>query len=204
MMSKEESIARIEELFGMVKLGGELLRRLPSELSGGQLQRLALVRALIPHPKFIIADEAVSALDISVQAQVLNIFVEMKEKMGFSILFISHDLNVVQQICDRVAVLYLGQIVEIGTVEDIYSNTSHPYTEFLIRSKPKEHPDDERVEIEFKGGSLSAVDVGVGCRFYGKCPYGKEGVCNKSEPKLKNVGNNHYTACFIEADKWSS
>lgn len=201
-MSKEDSIKRIEELFNMVKLGGELMKRLPGDLSGGQLQRLAIVRALIPYPKFIIADEAVSALDISVQAQVLNLFLEMKEEMGLSILFISHDLNVVQQICDRVAVLYLGKIVEIGPVDEIYDHTSHPYTESLILSKPKEHPDEEKRDVSFKGNGLSAVDIGNRCRFFGKCPYGEEGLCDKAEPELRKIGDNHFAACFKEAKEW--
>lgn len=201
-ISKEGSVQRISELLQMVNLGGELLKRLPGDLSGGQLQRLALVRALIPNPEFIIADEAVSALDISVQAQVLNVFVEMRERMDLSILFISHDLNVVQQICDRVAVLYLGEIVEIGTVSEVYDNTRHPYTESLILAKPKEHPDEEKKELFDQFENPNAVDVGNSCRFFNRCPYRKKGVCDKAEPKLKKVGEQHYAACFRDATQW--
>lgn len=200
-MSMEEAKERIEYLFEVVNLGIELLGRLPRDLSGGQLQRLALVRALIPNPNFLIADEAVSALDISVQAQVLNLFLDFREKMNLSILFISHDLDVVQQICDRVAVLYLGQIVEVGTVSEIYDNTQHPYTESLILSKPKEHPDDEEKVCDFRGDGLNAVDVGTACRFYGRCPYSKEGLCNKCEPVLRKIGENHWVACHREKEE---
>lgn len=201
--SKQDAKKRLEELMVMVNLGKEILKRLPGELSGGQLQRLALVRAMISNPKFIVADEAVSALDISVQAQVLNLFVDMRDTMDLSILFISHDLNVVQQICDRVAVLYLGQIIEIGTVSEVYDDTRHPYTESLILAKPKEHPNESKEEINFKGDGLSAVDVSEGCRFFGKCPYGKEGLCNKGIPELRKVSGEHYTSCVRDRAEWT-
>lgn len=199
-MKKEKAQGKIEELLKVVNLGKELLRRLPSDLSGGQLQRFALVRALLIDPQFLIADEAVSALDISVQAQVLNLLVELRDEMDISIIFISHDLNVVQQICDRVAVLYLGQIIEMGKVEDVYRHTLHPYTKSLILSKPKEHPDEQKEDSGLKDEVLNAVDVGRTCRFYGRCPYSEDGVCNIGEPELTEYEEGHQAACFKVKD----
>ncbi|MDO4168002.1 MAG: ABC transporter ATP-binding protein [Eubacteriales bacterium] len=195
-MTKTEAEERIEELLGLVNLGKELLRRLPNDLSGGQLQRFALVRALLNHPRFVIVDEGVSALDISVQAQVLNLLVDLRNKLGISIIFISHDLNVVQQICDRIAVLYLGQIVEVGSVEEVYNHTMHPYTQALILSKPKEHPDEQKSELKLKSEILHAVDVGKSCRFYGRCPYSEDGVCNQVEPELQEYAKDHWSTCL--------
>lgn len=132
--------ARIKQLMEYIALPEDLLTRYPKDLSGGQLQRLAIARALMLEPDFILADEPVSALDVSVQAQILNLMLDLKEDKGQTILFISHDLNVVRHVCDRIAVVYLGAVMEMGTVEQVYNSVAHPYTQALISAKPKEHP----------------------------------------------------------------
>lgn len=194
-MSRSECDERIKELIGYIRLSDDVLTRLPKELSGGQLQRLAIARALMSKPKFVLADEPVSALDVSVQAQVLNIMIDLKEKEGQTMLFISHDLNVVRHICDRVAVVYLGVIVETGTIEEVYAHPKHPYTKALISAKPKEHPLQKKDSILLKGDIPTAVDVPEGCRFASRCFKFKEGLCNNRTPKLKDLGGGHKAAC---------
>ncbi len=194
-MNKEKYEARMKELLEYISLPPDVLSRLPKELSGGQLQRLAIARALLSEPKFVLADEPVSALDVSVQAQVLNIMIDLKEKKKQTMLFISHDLNVVHQLCDRVAVVYLGVIVETGTIDDVYTNPLHPYTKALISAKPKEHPLQEKEQIFLKGDIPNAIDVPEGCRFASRCFKYKEGLCDNRTPKLKDFGNGHCVAC---------
>lgn len=209
-MSDDQYKKKIKELLEYIKLSDDVLSRLPKELSGGQLQRLAIARALMSEPKFVLADEPVSALDVSVQAQVLNLMIDLKEQLGQTMLFISHDLNVVRHLCDRAAVVYLGVIVEMGSIEEIYTNVLHPYTQALISAKPKEHPLQEKEEIILQGDVPNAIDVKEGCRFASRCSRYKPGLCDYRTPKLKNVGNDHYVACHypnghdadaIEADK---
>lgn len=196
-MGKKQTDERIAELLKLVNLTEDYLDRAPSELSGGQLQRLAIVKALILYPDFVVADEAVSALDVSVQAQILNLFMDLKEKLGLTILFISHDLNVVERICDRVVVLYLGKIVEMATAKQIYENTLHPYTKALIASKPKSHPDEVSGDDGMKGEIPNAVEVGEKCRFFDRCSKAKEGLCDCKVPELKEVEEGHYVACHL-------
>lgn len=192
---KETLQKRVLELLRYINLSEDVLNRLPKEISGGQLQRLAIARALILEPDFLLADEPVSALDVSVQAQILNLLISLKEEKGQTILFISHDLTVVRHVCDHVAVVYLGVIVEMGPVEEVYANMLHPYTQALISARPKEHPLEKRERILLEGDIPNAVDVKEGCRFANRCPRFKDGLCSNRTPKLKNVGNGHFVAC---------
>lgn len=196
-LNKRESLGRASELLEMVSLlpQFEMLRRFPKEMSGGQLQRLAIARALMLGPEFLIADEPVSALDVSVQANILNLFVELRDKLGLTILFVSHDLTVVQNICDTVAVVYLGVIVELAPADKLFSNILHPYSEALISAKPKNHPKDESNRIILEGDIPNAVDVKEGCRFADRCKYAKDGKCNCVTPKLTEIEEGHFVAC---------
>ena len=194
-LPKEESEKRIHELVEYINLTDDVLTRLPKELSGGQLQRLAIARALLIEPEFILADEPVSALDVSVQAQILNLMIDLKKEKGQTILFISHDLTVVRHVCDKVAVVYLGVIVEMGPTEEVYNHVMHPYTQALISAKPKEHPLEEKEHKLLEGEIPSAVNVKEGCRFRERCSRYKEGLCSERTPKLKKVGEDHYVAC---------
>lgn len=192
---KAEMEARINEWLAYINLSEDVLSRLPKELSGGQLQRLAIARALLLQPDFLLADEPVSALDVSVQAQILNLMIDLKKDKGQTIVFISHDLTVVRHVCDKVAVVYLGVIVEMGKTEDVYKNVMHPYTQALISAKPKEHPLEKKERILLKGEIPNAINVKEGCRFANRCPRFKEGLCSNRTPKLRNMGGGHYVAC---------
>lgn len=192
---KEQLDKKILELLEYINLSEDVLSRLPKEISGGQLQRLAIARALILEPDFLLADEPVSALDVSIQAQILNLLISLKEDKGQTILFISHDLTVVKHVCDHVAVVYLGAIMEMGPVEEVYNHMMHPYTQALISARPKEHPLEERERIILEGDIPNAVDVKEGCRFANRCPRFKDGLCNNRTPKLKDMGNGHFVAC---------
>ena len=194
-MTDEQYQNRMKGLLKYIKLSDDVLSRLPKELSGGQLQRLAIARALMSEPKFVLADEPVSALDVSVQAQILNLMIDLKENLGQTMLFISHDLNVVRHLCDRVAVVYLGVIVEMGPIDAVYSNVMHPYTQALISAKPKEHPLQQKEQIILKGDIPTAIDVPEGCRFASRCSRYKHGLCDHRTPKLKDMGNGHFVAC---------
>ena len=186
---------RMKELLDYINLADDVLSRLPKELSGGQLQRLAFARAILSEPDFLLADEPVSALDVSVQAQILNLMLDLKEKKGQTMLFISHDLNVVKHICERVAVVYLGVIVEMGDIETVYSHARHPYTQALISAKPKEHPLEQKERIILEGDVPNAINVKEGCRFATRCTRYKEGLCDHRTPKLKEVEEGHFVAC---------
>lgn len=192
---KTESTERMNELVRYINLSEDVLDRYPKELSGGQLQRLAIARAMLVSPEFFVADEPVSALDVSVQAQILNLMIDLKKDQKQTILFISHDLTVVRHICDRVAVVYLGVIVEMGETKEVYDHVRHPYTKALISSKPKEHPLMEKEHILLRGEIPNAINVPEGCRFFNRCPKAKEGLCNLRTPKLKEVSAGHFVAC---------
>lgn len=196
-INPEEYKPRLSELMKYIGLSEDVLSRYPSGISGGQLQRLAIVRALMLDPDFILADEPVSALDVSVQANILNLLLDLKNDYGLTILFISHDLNVVKHICDKLAVVYLGTIMEMGPVDEVYSHIMHPYTEALVSAKPKEHPFAEKEHILLEGDIPNAIDIPEGCRFSGRCRYFKEGLCDNRTPKLKDMGNGHYVACHF-------
>uniref|UniRef100_UPI003F7F8B89 ABC transporter ATP-binding protein n=1 Tax=Waltera acetigignens TaxID=2981769 RepID=UPI003F7F8B89 len=195
--SKQQSAKRLEELMQVVGLDKSVMTRMPTELSGGQLQRLAIARALIAKPEFILADEPVSALDVSVQAQILNLLLHLKKKYGETIVFISHDLPVVEHICDRVVVMYLGSILEMGRAEDLFKAPIHPYTKALLAAKPKENPDVKKEEFTLKGDVPNAMEMPSGCKFHTRCPYAKEGLCDCKIPERKEISEGHFAACHF-------
>ncbi len=199
-MKDEEAKKKIYELLQYVNLDPSLLSRRSGELSGGQLQRLAIVRALIPNPSFIMADEPVSALDVSVQAQILNLLYDMKNQFGLTLMFISHELTVVEHICDRVLVMYLGAMVEIGVTEEIFDNTMHPYTKALIASKPKDHPDQVKEHVALEGEVPNATEIPAGCRFCTRCPEKIAGLCDVMVPPLYKVADRHWVCCHRAKD----
>lgn len=194
-MNENQARERIYELLDCVNMDKTLLSRRSGELSGGQLQRLAIVRALIPNPCFIMADEPVSALDVSVQAQILNLLYDVKEQFGLTMMFISHELTVVEHICDRVLVMYLGAMAEIGVTEEIFGNTMHPYTKALIASKPREYPDEVKEKAVLEGEVPNATEIPAGCRFCTRCPEKIEGLCDVTEPPLYRVAERHWVLC---------
>ena len=196
-MSPEQVRKRLEELLAVISLDKSVLNRMPGELSGGQLQRLAIARALIPNPGFILADEPVSALDVSVQAQILNLILDLRSQYQQTMMFISHDLPVVEHICDRVVVMYLGSIMEMGTVDDLFSHTAHPYTQALLAAKPKENPDIVKEEIRLEGDVPNALNMPTGCKFHTRCPLAKKGLCDIKVPELKEVSAGHTVACHF-------
>ena len=195
-MSKEEARQDIYERLKLISLDQSVLDRRPGELSGGQLQRLAIARALITKPVFILADEPVSALDVSVQAQILNLIFDLRQKFNQTMMFISHDLPVVEHICDRIVVMYLGTIMEMGSTDDIFSATSHPYTKALIASKPRSTPDAPIPKVELKGDLPNAMEMPDGCRFHTRCPYCIPGKCDAAAPLLKEISPGHFCACY--------
>ena len=188
--------ARIRELMHLVGLDEYHLSRYPHELSGGQKQRIGIARALALNPKLVICDEAVSALDVSVQAQVLNLLQELKEKLGLTYFFISHNLNVVYQVSDRVAVMYLGRIVEIAGYAQLYEKRYHPYTEALLSAIPQVNPSDRSERIHLEGEVPSPSDPPKGCRFNTRCPK-VCGRCRQEEPELKEISGGHFVACHL-------
>ena len=188
--------ARIMELLQLVGLDAYHLSRYPHELSGGQKQRIGIARALALNPKLIICDEAVSALDVSVQAQVLNLLQELKEKLGLTYFFISHNLNVVYQVSDRVAVMYLGRIVEIADYAQLYEKRYHPYTAALLSAIPQVNPEETGQRIHLEGEVPSPSDPPKGCHFNTRCPKVCE-RCRSEAPELKEIQKGHFVACHL-------
>ena len=195
MCPKAEVDKRISELLELVGLSEEHADRLPSAFSGGQRQRIGIARALAVQPKLIIADEPVSALDVSIQAQIINLLIDLQDKLGLSILFISHDLRVVRYISDRVAVMYLGSMVETADTEALYDNPRHPYTNVLLAAAPSMEADraDEK-KAAVLGELPSPINLPSGCRFHPRCPYCTE-VCKQESPELRDLGGGHMVAC---------
>jgi len=171
--------------------------RYPHELSGGQRQRIVIARTLALDPKFVVADEPVSALDVSIQGQILNLIKNMKKEKKISFLYITHDLATPKSICDRIAVMYLGKLVELGNLKEVYDKPLHPYTEALLSAAPVSNPRQrDRRRIILTGDVPSPIDLPSGCRFHTRCPY-KQPVCTKIEPDLVRKGTNHYVACNL-------
>ncbi len=195
---KAERQERIGQLLRMVGLNQEHANRFIHEFSGGQRQRIGIARALAVEPKFILCDEPLSALDVSIQAQVANLLIRFQQELGLTYMFIAHDLAMVKHISDRVAVMYLGSVVELATSSEIYSNPLHPYTEALMSAIPIADPDieDSRQRIMLEGEVTSPIDVPPGCKFQSRCPRAQE-CCRKDAPELKQVSPGHYVACHF-------
>ncbi|MGF1761040.1 dipeptide ABC transporter ATP-binding protein [Photobacterium sagamiensis] len=197
--TEDEREAKIAEVMAIVGLRPQVLNRYPHEFSGGQRQRIGIARALVLEPKFIVADEPVSALDVSVQAQVLNLIAELQEKKGISFLFIAHDLGVVQHICDEVGVMYLGRIVEKAPAEVLYRNPKHPYTQALLSAIPIPDPKASKESMKLQGDVPSPLSPPSGCTFRTRCPQASS-RCKKERPNAHNTGEQgteHLVACHL-------
>jgi peptide/nickel transport system ATP-binding protein/oligopeptide transport system ATP-binding protein len=190
--------ARVQHLLDLVSLPASALQRYPHEFSGGQRQRIGIARAISVDPSFIVADEPVSALDVSVQAQVVNLLQDLQEKKGFSYLFIAHDLAVVRHIADRVMVMYLGRIVEIGPKRQIYSAPQHPYTQALLSAAPEPDPDRRVKRIILEGDVPSPTRLPGGCTFHTRCPL-VQPICKTQRPELREVAPGQNAACHFAA-----
>lgn len=193
---KGERKAKVIELLGKVGLPPDALKRYPHEFSGGQRQRIGIARALAVSPKLIICDEAVSALDVSVQAQVLNLLKQLQQQYGLTYLFISHDLAVVRHISDRIIVMYLGTIVEIADKHSLFNNPQHPYTKALLSAIPTISAGTKKERIELKGDLPSPLNPPTGCRFHTRCPYAIE-KCATQQPSFQSISKDHKVACHI-------
>jgi len=190
---KEERVRKILDVVGLSVLHA---RRYPHEFSGGQRQRIGVARALSLHPKLIICDEPVSALDVSIQAQIINLLKDLQKEFGLTYLFIAHDLNVVKHISNRVAVMYLGKILEMADKHELYQRPQHPYTEALLSAIPRLDQTLDRKRIILEGDVPSPIHPPKGCRFHTRCPYVEE-QCKVQEPAFINVGRDHYVACHL-------
>ena len=197
--NKSERKDRVVGLLRQVGLSPEHYHKYPHEFSGGQRQRIGIARAIAVDPLFIVADEPVSSLDVSIQAQIINLFFDLKEKRHISYLFISHDLSVIHHIADRVIVMYLGQIVETATTDAIFSSPAHPYTRALLSAVPVIDPEQKRKRIILPGEIPTAVSPPTGCRFHTRCLYKKE-ECTKTEQTLKPVSPSHLVACMRSSE----
>lgn len=195
-LKKEEITKIVEEKIKKVGLDKSALNLYPHEFSGGQRQRIAIARSLILNPEFIIADEPVSALDVSIQAQIINLLKQLKEDFNLTFLFISHDLSVIKYLSDRIAIMYLGEVVEIGRTEEIFQNPKHPYTKALLSSVPELNPQDEKERIHLQGELPSPENLPTGCKFHTRCPYVME-ICKTSSPQVKEFSNTHNCKCFL-------
>lgn len=202
-ISTKESVEKdIVKLFDMVGLSKNVLGRYPHEFSGGQRQRIGIAKALSLNPEFIVCDEPVSALDVSIQAQILNLMKSLQKELHLTLLFVGHGLGAVNYVSDRIAVMYLGKIVEIGKAEDVFRHPVHPYTRALLDAVPVPDPETEDRERGILQGEIGSSEAPpAGCRFHPRCPYAAEG-CGKEEPAmLKAAGNEHYAACPRIMDK---
>ncbi|MCY6370562.1 ABC transporter ATP-binding protein [Clostridium ganghwense] len=198
----QERTERIYNLLELVGLNKEHASRFPHEFSGGQRQRIGIARALAVEPKFIVCDEPISALDVSIQAQVVNLLIELQNKFGLTYLFIAHDLSMVKHISDRVGVMYLGTMVELAASGELYDNPLHPYTKALLSAIPVPDPDVEnsRNRIMLEGEVPSPINPKPGCRFVARCKYAKP-ICSEQRPKFKEIEKEHFVACHLFNDK---
>jgi oligopeptide/dipeptide ABC transporter ATP-binding protein len=194
--SKSEEEGRIVDLLRKVGLRGEAISRYPHEFSGGQRQRIGIARALAVEPEFIVCDEPISALDVSIQAQIVNLLSDLQEQLGLAYLFISHDLRVIQHVSHRVCVMYLGKIVEQAAVEELYEAPRHPYTRALLSAVPEPDPAKRRLRILLEGDTPSPIDPPTGCAFHPRCPRAIQGKCDKETPALETLNGTHKVACW--------
>ena len=192
----DERIERVLEMMKLVGLTEEQMNRYPHEFSGGQRQRIVIARAIILSPEFVVCDEPVSALDVSVRAQVLNLLKELQAKRNLTYMFISHDLSVVKYISDRIAVMYLGRVVELATKDALYDTPLHPYTKALLEAIPLPEVGRKRSGMQLEGDVPSPINPPSGCYFHTRCPYAKD-ICSKEKPELKESRPGHWCACHF-------
>lgn len=195
LVSREKRRDRVMELMGKVGLDAGHYSRYPHEFSGGQRQRIGIARALAVNPRLIIADEPVSALDLSIQAQIINLLKELQQELKLSLLFIAHDLSVVRYMSDRIAIMYLGRIVETGTSEMVFSRYLHPYTEALLSAVPQVGGGEKKKRIVLRGDLPSPLDPPSGCPFHTRCPYVKPPTCTEILPPLEEKATGHWASC---------
>ena len=195
-LAQAELDQQVSWIAGAVGLAEEQLERYPHQFSGGQRQRISIARALITKPRFVVADEPVSALDVSIQAQILNLLMNLQKDLKLSYLFISHDLNVVRHISNRVGVMYLGRIVELGDTEDVYCRPMHPYTQALLSAIPKKDPAEKKVRIRLEGDVPNPASPPPGCAFHNRCPHCMD-LCNEQAPESKELEPGHRVACHL-------
>ena len=194
--SREETDERVREIAAKCRLNLEHLRRFPHAFSGGQRQRISIARALVCQPKFLVADESVAALDVSIQADILNLLKSLTEEYGITFLFISHDLSVVAHVCDMVAVMYLGQIVELASTRKLFAKQRHPYTAALLTAIPSLDPDHESKAIKLEGEIPSPINPPSGCRFHTRCSYVQD-RCKTEAPEWRKIDDEHFVACHF-------
>lgn len=195
-LKKNEINKIVEDKIKKVGLDKSALNLYPHEFSGGQRQRIAIARSLILNPEFIIADEPVSALDVSIQAQIINLLKQLKDDFNLTFLFISHDLSVIKYLSDRIAIMYLGEIVEIGETEEIFNTPKHPYTKALLNSVPELNPQENKEHLSLQGELPSPENLPTGCKFHTRCPYVMD-ICKTSSPQIKDFSNTHNCKCFL-------
>jgi len=202
--ARDQEEAYLYRLLEMVGLNRDAADKYPSSFSGGQRQRIGLARALAVRPTLLVADEPVSALDVSIQAQILNLLADLKDELGLTMLFVAHELSVVQHVSDRMAVMYLGQIVESGTTEEVFQAALHPYTEGLLRALPRPVPGKRDRQAAMEGDVPSPLNMPSGCRFHTRCPIAEE-ICTTQPPPLREISTTHQVLCHLRPNRdWSS